>query len=396
MTGYGRSFNAPAALVAAGLTLGLWAGPAAAQVVADDVVCSRCVDTSDIESQAITTGKLANDAVSKNKIQNGAVKSRHIGPNQVTGGKILDGTVGLADLSPAVQQVIADLQAKVAAIEALLAVVSVEDVPTDLNNDGFIDESPVDLDGDGTPDAASEFLPTVIFEGVNLQVVNGHPSEATQSLNALGNLIVGYNESRTTDAGSLCSEGGFADNAPVTGCQANGHFWSANHKSGSHNLVVGAQNAYSRAGGVAFGERGMINGPSATVTGGRLNTASSPYASVTGGAGNTASGSQSSVTGGVANTASGGGTSISGGTSNTASGDHSSVSGGFTNTASGSRSSVSGGSYNRASGPRSSVSGGAYNRASGENSSVSGGYNGTISSQCDWGGEGSVFGDGAC
>lgn len=64
-----------------------------AQVTADDVVCTRCVDTSDIESRAVTSGKLENGAVTKNKIQNGAVKSRHIGPGQVTGGKLAPNAV---------------------------------------------------------------------------------------------------------------------------------------------------------------------------------------------------------------------------------------------------------------------------------------------------------------
>ena len=338
MTGYGRSSNRLAALVIPGLLLGLWAGQAAAQTVADDVVCAGCVQGSDIANGTIGPNKIipgsinaatiANGVIGPNKLIPGSINAatianRSIGTNKlipgsintsviangaVTGTKIADGAVGLADLSPAVQQIIADLQAQVAAMQAFLEVVVVEDVATDLNGDGDTNDIDVDLDGDGVADAASEFLPTVRFEGVNLQLVNGDPSQSTNSLNALGNLIVGYNEART--GASVCSDGAFADQAA---CEANGHVWAPSHKSGSHNLVVGRRNAYSRTGGVVFGETNVVNRRGASVTGGQVNTASGDFSSISGGDLNRASGPRSSVSGGRGNTASEETSSVSGG-----------------------------------------------------------------------------------
>jgi TolA-binding protein len=124
----------------------------------------------------------------------------------------------------------------------------------------------------------------VVFNGVNVHVRNGQGS--TTTVNGLGNLIVGYDETRAT----------------------------GNDKSGSHNIVLGRRNNYTQYGGLVAGSMNEISAPFATVTGGSSNIAS------------------------------GGGSSISGGSNNTAEGDSSSVSGGFGNTASGANSSVSGGS----------------------------------------------------
>jgi hypothetical protein len=101
-------------------------------------------------------------------------------------------------------------------------------------------------------------------------------------------------------------------------------------RAGSHNLVLGRFNQFSRTafGGLVAGETNLISNAVATVTGGNLNAATGPDAA---------------VTGGQANTASGWGTSVSGGNGNTASGLFDSVSGGFINTASGGYASVSGG-----------------------------------------------------
>lgn len=205
---------------------------------------------------------------------------------------------------------VAALEAKIAALEALLAGVTRETV----NNQ-----------------------PAVRFSGVNLQVVNGTGN--TESANGTGNLIIGYDEVRS--AGALqCSIGSKAMFEPITkgtlfapvideaDCTAVGGKWSLNHKSGSHYLVVGTQHNYSRWGGIVVGAS---------------NTSNFDYASVSGGAFNTASGPQSSVSGGTINLAAGPQSSVSGGTSNTASGTQSSVSGGAGNTAAGQRASVSGG-----------------------------------------------------
>jgi hypothetical protein len=166
----------------------------------------------------------------------------------------------------------------------------------------------------------------VFFTGCNVHVVNGMGSTATT--NALGNLIVGYNE------------GG--QNAVRTG---------------SHNLVVGPEHDWTSYGGFVAG---------------RLNRIDGEHATVSGGADNSASGRLSSVSGGIDNSATGDGASVSGGTNNTAGGGGSSVSGGSTNRAQGSFSSVTGGSTNLASGVGSSVSGGNQRSAPNENNWAAG------------------------
>ena len=179
--------------------------------------------------------------------------------------------------------------------------------------------------------------PAVVFSGVNVQINNGQG--ATESINGLGNLIVGYDEpTQITDA--VCSDGQFESEAD---CLANNETFSAIHKSGSHNVIVGQEHNYSRSGALIAGFQ---------------NTVNADNSSVTGGLGNRASGNRSSVSGGSFNTASGSSSSVSGGLSNQASGSTSTVSGGRLNAAIGSESSISGGSRNRSNADQSSVSGG--------------------------------------
>jgi hypothetical protein len=205
----------------------------------------------------------------------------------------------------------------------------------------------------------------VVITGANLRIVNGLGDTATT--NGLGNLIVGYNESRQE----------------VPDCSPTNPF-CIDTRTGSHNLVVGRFNRFSSFGGLVVGELNEISGEFASVSGGTRNTASGDFSSVSGGLRNTASGINSWVSGGDVNTASGFGSSVSGGAANTASGTDSSVSGGFINTASDEFASVTGGGSNTASGRIASVSGGAGNTASGVFSSVSGGLNRTAPGQFNW------------
>jgi hypothetical protein len=156
---------------------------------------------------------------------------------------------------------------------------------------------------------------TTTFSGCNLYLnnglgaTNGEPGNPFDTnapvVNGLGNLIIGYNESRAL----------YAVGEPDV-------------RTGSHNLIVGDGNNYASYGGIV---------------GGRFNATQAPYASVSGGRSNTASGVDSSVSGGLANTASYIVSTISGGDGNTASGLASSVSGGAFNSASGDWSSILGG-----------------------------------------------------
>jgi hypothetical protein len=179
---------------------------------------------------------------------------------------------------------------------------------------------------------------TLLFTGMNLQIVNGTGSTDGDP-NSLGNVIIGYNED-------------IDDAAPRTG---------------SHYLIVGYDNDWTSYGGIVAGVTNTASGPYSSASGGRRNTASGLWASVSGGSGNTASGNYSSVTGGHDNTASDYYSSVSGGFNNTASGDHTSVSGGAANTASGLFASVSGGENNTATGQSASILGGDTRGVSGTN-----------------------------
>jgi hypothetical protein len=145
----------------------------------------------------------------------------------------------------------------------------------------------------------------IFITAANLHVLNGQNS--TQATNGLGNIIIGYNESR----------GGAGPDV----------------RTGSHMLVVGDQLNYSSFGGIVAGI---------------LNTASGGYSSVSGRSGNVASGDFSSIGGGTLNRATAPFSSVSGGNTGTASGIASNVSGGLGNVASATASAVSGGSGRKA------------------------------------------------
>jgi len=183
----------------------------------------------------------------------------------------------------------------------------------------------------------------LVFTGVNVHVRSGSGS-TDGAANGLGNLIVGYNEG--------------------TGSQV---------RSGSHNLVVGAEHEYTSHGGLVAGYGNTVSGAYASVSGGQMSTASGPFASVSGGVANTASGDSASVGAGRSNTAGGDFASVSGGYGNVASGPCASVSGGNTNTASGESAAVSGGGLNTASGIFASVSGGNGHAAEHQYSHICGG-----------------------
>jgi hypothetical protein len=232
--------------------------------------------------------------------------------------------------------------------------------------------------------------PVVRIVAANLQIVNGDGT--TESINGTGNLIVGYNEAWGTTL--ACTDGYY--NQDQTTCEDEGHVWAANHRSGSHNLIVGTGHSYGRFGGLVAGQYSVINGEYASVSGGSGHTASALWSSVSGGDNNIASENNTSVSGGSDNTASSYAASISGGKENTASGGYSSISGGQQNTASANYSSVSGGGMNFASGDWSSVSGGVQDTALGEFSSVSGGLRNTASgdgSSVSGGADGSAAGE---
>jgi trimeric autotransporter adhesin len=219
-------------------------------------------------------------------------------------------------------------------------------------------------------------IPTVRFTGVNLQVVNG--TNSTEGINGSGNIIIGYDEPNTIINETVCSRATAVNGALITdeaGCLAAGGVFASQHKSGSHNLVLGSHNNYSSAAGIVAGRGNFINQIYASSLGGAANIASGRFSVIVAGSENRTLDAAAAVLGGAANSASGRNSTVSGGGGNLASEFGASVSGGSRNTASASQSSVSGGTRNTASANFSTVSGGSDNTASGTSSSISGGTN---------------------
>lgn len=203
---------------------------------------------------------------------------------------------------------------------------TINSLQTSLNN--IANNSVLELDGNLQLVTDTNGYPTVQFTGVNVQVINGVDDE---TINGVGNLIVGYNLS-DPNSPHICSDGKHTN---AVNCTAVGETWGNNQKNGSHNLVVGHGNSYTNRYGVVFGSTNSINREYATITGGTLNRATGYISSVNGGYGNIASNTQSVVTGGIHNTASGLQSVVTGGEQNTASGVHSTVSGGLNHGATG-------------------------------------------------------------
>jgi hypothetical protein len=154
--------------------------------------------------------------------------------------------------------------------------------------------------------------PTIELSGVNLQVVSGSGSTGG-AVTGAGNIVIGYDENPAKHA-----------------------------QSGSHNLILGEEQAFTSFGGIVAG---------------RGSTISAPFASVAGGLDNVASGEGSWVGAGQHNVAAGLDSSVSGGQINEA---------GFIG-------SVSGGAQNRASRGSAWVGGGKENNAAAEFASIFGG-----------------------
>ncbi len=213
---------------------------------------------------------------------------------------------------------------------------------------------------------------TINFDGVNVQIrnglgaTNGNPGDPESltdtTVNGLGNLVIGYNESHRNCSGLHC----------------------VLFKSGSHNVVIGHGHAYNSFGGFVAGQDNKSDAPYSTVSGGLFNDALGDHASVVGGTGNDAIGAKSTVLGGATNNAEAIQSSVSGGINNIADGINASVLGGQGNMASNTSATVSGGVNNNADGVWSSVSGGRNNTASGTGSTVSGGEDRTAADEYDW------------
>ena len=178
------------------------------------------------------------------------------------------------------------------------------------------------LDSAGLPTTDAASVDTVRLDGANFQITNGEGPNNTDVYpsnyaNGLGNLILGYDESR--DPFGIMDPNAFSCSAPQyttrTACEDplnGGNTWAIDHKSGSHTLVIGPRHNYVGVNGLAMGSTHALMADFASVTGGQGNTATSTFTSVAGGQGNEATGTFASVSGGLSNTASGQHASVSG------------------------------------------------------------------------------------
>lgn len=118
----------------------------------------------------------------------------------------------------------------------------------------------------------------VYITGANLNIRNGMGSTYGSGVNGLGNLIVGYNESRglTTDP---------------------------DVRTGSHNLILGQGMNFSAVGAILNGINNGSTGHFASVLGGTGNVASGTYSVVVGGYNNKTTGGWSTILGGRDRTA---------------------------------------------------------------------------------------------
>lgn len=245
------------------------------------------------------------------------------------------------------------IAARLAALESALPGQDLEHLKVLLKHMSVVQLDTGAPEGEDDPTAPSTAT-TIRLTGVNLQIVNGlnatngNPSDRSSTtsfaVNGVGNLIVGYNESR-----------------------------DLTQRTGSHNLIVGTNNQFTAFGGIVAGYQNTMAGPWSAVTGGRNNVSASAYSSVSGGRTNVAAGESSAVNGGVSNRAIGAESSVCGGAANRAYGVVASVSGGRNNEARGTYSSVSGGRANMANGLHASISGGQSNQADGDFAIVCGG-----------------------
>lgn len=159
---------------------------------------------------------------------------------------------------------IEDLQARIVALEALLAGLSRVADPTT----GAI---------------------TLRITGMNVQVVNGLGE--THSQNGAGNIILGYNED---DVG-------------------NDERYDPWIRTGSHNLIVGRNNEYTSTGGIANGYGNRLYSRDSAIFGGQNNSTYGRYAFIAGGGNNVITGDGAGIFGGGNNLANGQSSSILGG-----------------------------------------------------------------------------------
>ena len=250
---------------------------------------------------------------------------------------------------------IADLQAQIATMQAALATDTVPGLASYLS-----------------VDATNPAQPAVRVSGANLHVVNG--LGATATINGVGNLIIGYDRPRPAGSGDdffTCSRRWQRFQA---GCLGTGGVWALNHKTGSHNLIVGDDHNYAVWGSILSGYRNHAGADGTVLMGGSFNWAAGDQDSIFGGSSNVVEGYNSVVAGGFSNRMLLGSYSgIYGGSDNTVYSHYSVVLGGYGNLSQGHTTTITGGLNNDATGNFATVSGGANRSAFGHLDWVAGG-----------------------
>ena len=221
---------------------------------------------------------------------------------------------------------------------------------------------------------------TVRLTGVNFQVVNG--LNRTESVNGAGNILIGYDEPSTFEfTAPLCSSARARNGALITTeaeCLTAGGVFGTQHKSGSHNLVLGTQNGYSSFAGIVAGRLNYSNEMYGSVLGGADNRASGRFSAILTAQGSTVRGNNAAILGGIGGQANGSHSTVLGGVGNVAAGLQAIVVGGERNEAPGEKSVVLGGFRNTVSGRQATLSGGRVNTVSGQAASLLGGANRTV------------------
>lgn len=218
-------------------------------------------------------------------------------------------------------------------------------------------------------DGQGNALKTLRVDGANLQVVNGTGSTGGDP-NGLGNLLIGYNEDTDTNA---------------------------EQRTGSHMLVVGRDNSYTRYGGLVVGVQNEAAGDWSSAIGslsrasgqecvsiGFLTQADALYSLALNSVGGVAAGERSVVLGGGGARTEGFESVAIGGRFTRATNTNSVSIGGDNVQATGAFSVAVGGDDNLASGFGSTVTGGRRNTASGFGATVSGGADRTAAGPDDW------------
>lgn len=189
--------------------------------------------------------------------------------------------------------------------------------------------------------------------GANLQIVNG--SDKTETLNGLGNLILGYNAQRPELKGK-------------------------DERKGSHNLILGDGHQYASYSGIVAGKNNSLFAPFSSILGGLTNTTRAAYSVIIAGENNETNGLSSVIVAGRENEAGGLASVVVGGEKNKAGtpGRYTAVLGGKLNIADADTSVVSGGQNNKAHAFSSVVSGGESNEVYAVFASICGGQENII------------------